>query len=271
MKFGLFYELQLPEPAEQEQWHPMEPGGYDVKRGLKKAMWEEATREIINMMTQTPYQGYQGEFFSIPLHDVMPKPLQKPHPPLWVAASRRETTMLAARFGMGSLGLVSRRRLNLVTARGSSTASFAKSVSPSAKPSIRRSRCAPPACSAQLTRKRWCAARMARHSSAIALATTTARSPARSIGLARSTSIASSSKQTRATTRCPNAWPSSRKMRQGMQMPLLMRWPMLGANIKPGSVQAGQPEIEYIRDRFALSEATSYYEFALVTAIEHEA
>ena len=60
-------------------------------------------------------------------------------------------------------------------------------------------------------------------------------------------------------------------MQHGMQMPLLMRWPMLGANIKPGSVQAGQPEIEYIRDRFALSEATSYYEFALETAIEHEA
>jgi len=34
----------------------------------------------------------------------VPKPLQKPHPPLWVAASRRETTMVGARLGMGSLG-----------------------------------------------------------------------------------------------------------------------------------------------------------------------
>ena len=81
-----------------------ELGGYGVERGLKKAMWEEATREITNMMTQVPYQGFQGEFFSMPPRNVIPKPLQKPHPPLWVAASRRETTMLAARFGMGSLG-----------------------------------------------------------------------------------------------------------------------------------------------------------------------
>jgi alkanesulfonate monooxygenase SsuD/methylene tetrahydromethanopterin reductase-like flavin-dependent oxidoreductase (luciferase family) len=82
----------------------MELGGFGVERRLKKAMWEEATREILNMMTQTPYQGFEGEFFSMPSRNVVPKPVQKPHPPLWVAASRRETTMVAARLGMGSLG-----------------------------------------------------------------------------------------------------------------------------------------------------------------------
>ena len=82
----------------------MELGGYRVERGRKKAMWEESTREAANMMVQTPYQGFQGEFFSMPPRNIIPKPLQDPHPPLWVAESRRETTMLAARFGMGSLG-----------------------------------------------------------------------------------------------------------------------------------------------------------------------
>lgn len=82
----------------------MELGGFGVERGLKKAMWEEATREITNMMVQTPYEGFEGEFFSMPSRNVIPKPVQKPHPPLWVAASRRETTMTAARLGMGSLG-----------------------------------------------------------------------------------------------------------------------------------------------------------------------
>jgi alkanesulfonate monooxygenase SsuD/methylene tetrahydromethanopterin reductase-like flavin-dependent oxidoreductase (luciferase family) len=82
----------------------MELGGFGVERRMKKAMWEEATREITNMMTSTPYPGFQGEFFSMPARNVIPKPLQKPHPPLWVAASRRETTMVAARLGMGSLG-----------------------------------------------------------------------------------------------------------------------------------------------------------------------
>ncbi len=82
----------------------MELGGFNVQRGLKKAMWEEATREIANMMVQTPYPGFQGEYFSMPERNVVPKPVQKPHPPMWVAASRRETTMVAARLGIGSLG-----------------------------------------------------------------------------------------------------------------------------------------------------------------------
>jgi alkanesulfonate monooxygenase SsuD/methylene tetrahydromethanopterin reductase-like flavin-dependent oxidoreductase (luciferase family) len=82
----------------------MELGGFGVQRQLKKAMWEEATREITNMMVQTPYPGFEGAYFSMPSRNVIPKPLQKPHPPLWVAASRRETTMVAARLGMGSLG-----------------------------------------------------------------------------------------------------------------------------------------------------------------------
>jgi alkanesulfonate monooxygenase SsuD/methylene tetrahydromethanopterin reductase-like flavin-dependent oxidoreductase (luciferase family) len=82
----------------------MELGGFGVERGLKKAMWEEATREIANMMVSTPYPGFEGEFFSMSARNVIPKPVQSPHPPLWVAASRRETTMVAARLGMGSLG-----------------------------------------------------------------------------------------------------------------------------------------------------------------------
>ena len=82
----------------------MEMGGFGVDRALKKAMWEEATREICNMMASTPYEGFEGEFFSMPSRNVIPKPMQDPHPPLWVAASRRETTMVAARLGMGSLG-----------------------------------------------------------------------------------------------------------------------------------------------------------------------
>jgi alkanesulfonate monooxygenase SsuD/methylene tetrahydromethanopterin reductase-like flavin-dependent oxidoreductase (luciferase family) len=82
----------------------MELGGFRVQRQLKKAMWEEATREITNMMVQTPYPGFDGQYFTMPARNVVPKPVQKPHPPLWVAASRRETTMVAARLGMGSLG-----------------------------------------------------------------------------------------------------------------------------------------------------------------------
>jgi alkanesulfonate monooxygenase SsuD/methylene tetrahydromethanopterin reductase-like flavin-dependent oxidoreductase (luciferase family) len=82
----------------------MEMGGFGVPREEKKAMWEEATRECVRMLTETPYPGVEGAYFGMPERNVIPKPLQKPHPPLWVASSRRETTMVAARLGMGSLG-----------------------------------------------------------------------------------------------------------------------------------------------------------------------
>ncbi|MHB8575260.1 MAG: LLM class flavin-dependent oxidoreductase [Dehalococcoidia bacterium] len=82
----------------------MELGGFGTDRGLKKQMWEESTRECLRMMTAEPYAGHDGQFLKMPVRNVIPKPLQKPHPPVWVAASRRETVMLAARLGIGSLG-----------------------------------------------------------------------------------------------------------------------------------------------------------------------
>jgi alkanesulfonate monooxygenase SsuD/methylene tetrahydromethanopterin reductase-like flavin-dependent oxidoreductase (luciferase family) len=81
-----------------------ELGGFLTDQRYKKDAWEEATRECLRMMTETPYPGYEGEHFSMPERNVIPKPLQKPHPPVWVAASRRETVMLAGRLGMGAMG-----------------------------------------------------------------------------------------------------------------------------------------------------------------------
>ena len=47
---------------------------------------------------------YHGEHFDFPLRNVIPKPRQKPHPPLWVACSQIETIRMAGRRGMGALG-----------------------------------------------------------------------------------------------------------------------------------------------------------------------
>jgi alkanesulfonate monooxygenase SsuD/methylene tetrahydromethanopterin reductase-like flavin-dependent oxidoreductase (luciferase family) len=55
------------------------------------------------MMVMNPYPGFKGEFFEMPCRNVVPKPVQKPHPPLWVACSNRETIKMAARCGIGAL------------------------------------------------------------------------------------------------------------------------------------------------------------------------
>jgi len=39
----------------------------------------------------------------MPCRNIVPKPVQRPHPPLWVACSNRETIKLAAKLGIGAL------------------------------------------------------------------------------------------------------------------------------------------------------------------------
>jgi len=80
-----------------------ELGGYRVPVAEKRAAWREAVEQIANMMVMDPYPGFEGKYFSMPCRNVVPKPVQKPHPPLWVACSNRETIKLAAKLGIGAL------------------------------------------------------------------------------------------------------------------------------------------------------------------------
>ncbi|MBI1735477.1 MAG: LLM class flavin-dependent oxidoreductase [Candidatus Rokubacteria bacterium] len=77
--------------------------GYGVTPAERRAMWREAVEQTANMLVMDPYPGFQGKYFSMPVRNVLPKPVQKPHPPLWVACSNRETIHLAAQLGMGAL------------------------------------------------------------------------------------------------------------------------------------------------------------------------
>ncbi|GMV63890.1 MAG: luciferase [Parvibaculum sp.] len=81
----------------------LELGGYKVPVDQKRSQWREAVEQCANMMAMDPYPGFEGEFFSMPCRNVVPKPVQRPHPPLWVACSNRETIKLAARLGIGAL------------------------------------------------------------------------------------------------------------------------------------------------------------------------
>ena len=80
-----------------------ELGGFLVERETKRAQWAEALDALSRMFVEQPFAGYDGEHFSMPVRNVLPKPLQKPHPPLWVACSRHETIHLAAQKGIGAL------------------------------------------------------------------------------------------------------------------------------------------------------------------------
>ncbi|MFC8616160.1 LLM class flavin-dependent oxidoreductase [Micromonospora purpureochromogenes] len=81
----------------------LEVGAFGIELADKQEQWHEALEVVIRMMTETPFTGHKGKWVDVPVRNVIPKPKQKPHPPLWRACTRRESIQEAAREGMGAL------------------------------------------------------------------------------------------------------------------------------------------------------------------------
>ena len=47
--------------------------------------------------------SYDGTYYQIPRREVLPKPVQQPHPPLWSACGSDETARQTGSLGMGGL------------------------------------------------------------------------------------------------------------------------------------------------------------------------
>ena len=80
-----------------------ELGGFMIDAVTKREAWREGLQTAIRCMTEVPFTGVDGRFVKMPPRNVVPKPMQKPHPPLWVACSRRDTILMAAEEGIGAL------------------------------------------------------------------------------------------------------------------------------------------------------------------------
>lgn len=80
-----------------------EQAGFGISPQESRAMWQEALEIIPRMWKERPF-SYEGRFFSIPEREVMPQPLQKPHPPMWLACTSPDSWRLAALNGIGALG-----------------------------------------------------------------------------------------------------------------------------------------------------------------------
>ena len=81
----------------------LELGGFGIPARRKRDMCLEAAREISDMMVMEPYPGYECEDWSLPCRNILPKPIQKPHPPMWMACTNRDTIRVAAQNGLGVL------------------------------------------------------------------------------------------------------------------------------------------------------------------------
>ncbi|HZO80303.1 MAG TPA: LLM class flavin-dependent oxidoreductase [Candidatus Binataceae bacterium] len=81
-----------------------ELGGFGANPDETKKTWDEFVHVLPRMWTQERF-GYEGRAFSMPVRTIIPKPYQKPHPPMWVAVTSPGTEIDAAERGLGSLGL----------------------------------------------------------------------------------------------------------------------------------------------------------------------
>ena len=79
-----------------------ELAGFGANIDDTKKTWDEYIRVIPQMWMNERY-GYQGQYHTMPERNVLPKPWQQPHPPMWVAVTAPGTELDAADRGMGAL------------------------------------------------------------------------------------------------------------------------------------------------------------------------
>ncbi|MCE2462431.1 MAG: LLM class flavin-dependent oxidoreductase [Dehalococcoidia bacterium] len=69
-----------------------------------REMWEESLTMVPKIWESDTFE-WEGRFWNVPPRQVLPKPYQKPHPPIWVAALQPSTYELAAQKGIGVMAL----------------------------------------------------------------------------------------------------------------------------------------------------------------------
>jgi luciferase family oxidoreductase group 1 len=67
-----------------------------------RARWEESVDIIVTALQGEPF-SYAGELFTIPETTIFPRPVQQPHPPIWVTAQSPESVAATVRRGFNLL------------------------------------------------------------------------------------------------------------------------------------------------------------------------
>lgn len=83
-----------------------ELGGFEVDPDHTKKTWDEFVR-VLPKLWADGHASHDGFCFSMPERNVLPKPHQVPHPPLWVTVTSPGTELDAADRGLGCLGVAS--------------------------------------------------------------------------------------------------------------------------------------------------------------------
>jgi alkanesulfonate monooxygenase SsuD/methylene tetrahydromethanopterin reductase-like flavin-dependent oxidoreductase (luciferase family) len=74
--------------------------GFGIDPHETREMWQEAVQHIVGCWTNDEY-AFDGKHWSMPPRRVLPKPLQKPHPPMFGATGSIDGHELMGELGMG--------------------------------------------------------------------------------------------------------------------------------------------------------------------------
>jgi alkanesulfonate monooxygenase SsuD/methylene tetrahydromethanopterin reductase-like flavin-dependent oxidoreductase (luciferase family) len=74
--------------------------GFGIDPRRTREMWQEAIGHVVGCWTNDEY-AFDGDFWSMPRRRVLPKPLQRPHPPLWGATSSEDGHRQIGALGLG--------------------------------------------------------------------------------------------------------------------------------------------------------------------------
>jgi alkanesulfonate monooxygenase SsuD/methylene tetrahydromethanopterin reductase-like flavin-dependent oxidoreductase (luciferase family) len=83
-------------------FQPIEYRGFRIAQTQSHAMFDEALDIILQAWTQQKLD-YTGQHFRVEVEHVAPKPLQDPHPPVWVAAVSGDSFAAAGKRGLNLL------------------------------------------------------------------------------------------------------------------------------------------------------------------------
>ena len=83
---------------------PYELTGMGIDPSQSREMWEESLT-MIPKIWESDWFEWNGKYWKVPKRQVLPKPYQKPHPPIWVAALQSSTYEIAAQKGIGVLAM----------------------------------------------------------------------------------------------------------------------------------------------------------------------
>jgi alkanesulfonate monooxygenase SsuD/methylene tetrahydromethanopterin reductase-like flavin-dependent oxidoreductase (luciferase family) len=82
----------------------VEQGAFEMDPSELESQWLEALQMIPRMWKEEVFT-WKGKHYTIPPTQIVPKPVQSPHPPIFAACSRPELAVAAGELGLGALSL----------------------------------------------------------------------------------------------------------------------------------------------------------------------